>query len=231
MTNVFSDVIHPVPHQPRSLLALAQSLNFPSLVLLTREFIANQLAAHTGDGLPPPLATIAAGNARVWVYMSATALFYAPSDPSGVHGMKREWIRCTPNWRRRGRRDDCILVDVDPEDAPDGLQAARVKLLFAVQYGHDQVKYPCALVHWYSDHDTEPDPDTGMRVLEPSVHPDGSPDMDVISLDSIVRAAHLTPVYGPAMVPDHLKFWQTLDSFQAFYLNNYIDHHMFDLLR
>jgi hypothetical protein len=202
----------------------------PRLVDLTREFIANQLAAHTGDELPPPLKTILAGNARVWVHQSATALFYAPSNPSGVHGMKREWIRCTSNWHRRGRREDCVLVSVDPDDAPRGLQAARVKLFFSVEYSHNCIKYLCALVHWYADHGPDPDPDTGMRVLLPSVCHDGSPDMDVISLDAIIRGAHLSPVYGPAFVPDSLRFWQTLDYFRAFYLNTYIDHHMYNII-
>jgi hypothetical protein len=226
-----ADLTHvSVKKQPRTVYALAQALQMPRLPELTREFLANQLAAHTGDGLPPPAHTIAAGNARVWIHTSATALYHAPSDPSGVHGMKREAIRCTTNWCRRGRREDCVLVDVDPDDAPGGIQAARLKLLFSVQYGHDRVKYPCALVHWYADHSPDPDPDTGMRVLLPSTCRDGTPDVDVISLDSLIRGAHLTAVYGPSFVPNDLKFGQTLDYFQAFYLNSYIDHHMYDLL-
>jgi hypothetical protein len=38
------------------------------------------------------------------------------------------------------------------------------------------------------------------------------------------------PVFGPHMVASHLDSLQTLDKFEAFYLNSFIDHHMFDLV-
>jgi hypothetical protein len=90
-------------------------------------------------------------------------LYYAPSDLSGLHGMKHQKIRCTRNWRSNGRREDVVLVNVDPKDAPDGLQAAQVKLIFSFKYGHED--YNCALVHWYIDRDNCADEDTGMRIV------------------------------------------------------------------
>jgi hypothetical protein len=199
----------------------------PGLVELCKEFIAHQLSAEN-DGVVTPPSSIAASSAWIQVYNAVTALYHAPSDPSGVHGMRREWIRCTSNWRGRGCREDCVLVDVDAEDAPNGLQAARARLFFSLEY--QNIHYECALLHWYSDHSDKADPDTGMRILVPSSRTNGLPQLDVVPLDSIIRAAHLVPVYGPDFVPEHLEFWQTLDTFKAFYLNCYIDHHMFDLL-
>jgi hypothetical protein len=215
-----------LPRQLRSLQAL---LKIPRLVQLCQEFLAHQLSDQTDvQAMVDPL-SIAASSARVWVYNGAVALYHAPSDPSGKHGMRREWIRCTPDWRGRGHRQDCVLVDVDPDDAPEGLQAARVKLFFALEYR--KTRYECALVHWYSDHSDKPDPDTGMRVVVPSHRTDGLPEMDVVHLDSLVRATHLVPVHGTDFVSEDLHFSQTLDKFKAFYINCYIDHHMFDLLR
>jgi hypothetical protein len=215
------------PNRAKQLRQLEAEVNLP-LLELCRSLVAHHQAQYQPDELPPPLETIGVSNARVHVYSSATALFYAPSDPSGLHGMKRQKIRCTKNWRSRGRREDVVLVDVDPEDAPDGLQAARVKLIFSFKYGHED--YNCALVHWYTDRDNRADPDTGMRIVMPSMRHDKSLDLDVIPLDAILRPAHLMPVFGPQMVPSHLDFSQTLDKFQAFYLNSFIDHHMFDLI-
>jgi hypothetical protein len=167
---------------------------------------------------------------RLTPLLSTLLVFEYTLLPCGIHGMKRERIRCTSDWRCRGRREDCVIVDVDPAEAPGGLQAARVKLLFTLKYGQEK-PYECALVHWYADHASAPDEDTGMRILSPSVREDGHADLDVVHLDSIVHAAHLTPVYGPEFVPDHLSFSDTLDIFRAFYLNCWIDHHMYHLIR
>ncbi|KAI6144676.1 hypothetical protein BKA82DRAFT_4330895 [Pisolithus tinctorius] len=43
----------------------------------------------------------------VCVYNSASSMFYAPSDMSGLHGMCHEHIRCSPMWRNEGPRYDC----------------------------------------------------------------------------------------------------------------------------
>ena len=47
----------------------------------------------------------------------------------------------------------------------------------------------------------------------------------VVSLDTILRPAHLIPVYGDAMVPIDFRFMDCLDAFRAYYVNKYIDHH------
>jgi hypothetical protein len=212
---------------PRRLAQLQDHLELP-LVHLCDEFLAQHLAQHMADKLPPPIETVGAANACVWVFDGAVALFHAPSDPSGIHGMKRERIHCTQQWRSRGPREDCMLVAVDPEDAMDGLQAARVKLFFSLEY--EEEMFHCALVHWYDDYSEDLDSDTGMRVIVPSFLEDNRPHLDVISLDAIVRASHLLPIAGTTLVPSRLSYTDTLDSFRAFYLNSFIDHHMFDLL-
>jgi hypothetical protein len=48
------------------------------------------------------------------VYHSATAVYHAPSDLSGIGGMHREHIRATPSWLRREPRHDCVFVEKDP---------------------------------------------------------------------------------------------------------------------
>ena len=76
---------------------------------------------------------------------------------------------------------------------------------------------------------TEPDPDNGMWVVEPTFNTDGSRSMSVVHVDSIVRAAHLLPIFqASSTLPPQLTFCQTLDSFRAFYINKYIDYHAFE---
>ena len=55
--------------------------------------------------------------------------------------------------------------------------------------------------------------------------------MSVVHLDSIVRAVHLLPVFnGDAPIPREINFTHTLNVFQSFYLNKYIDYHAFETL-
>jgi len=108
-----------------------------------------------------------------------------------------------------------------------GLEVARVHLLFSFE-AEGQV-YPCALVHNFRKAYTDPDPDNGMWIVEPERTADGSRLMSVVHLDSMVRAAHLLPVFGrPSPIPPQIKFSFALDSFSAFYVNKYIDYHAFE---
>jgi hypothetical protein len=162
------------------------------------------------------------------VYTSAVATFYAPSDISGIGGMRYERIHAVDRWRNGPGRYDCVFVSTDSAaEGMRGFDIARVKLLFS--FKHKGTTYPCALVHWYSRVGDSPDKDTGMWVVEPDYGEDGAHFAAVIHLDAIFRAAHLIPVYGDEFVPTHLSFTQTLDAFRAFYVNKYIDHHAFEI--
>jgi hypothetical protein len=49
--------------------------------------------------------------------------------------------------------------------------------------------------------------------------------MDIIHIDTILRAAHLIGIYADSFLPRHFKYSDTLDRFNAFYINKYADHH------
>jgi hypothetical protein len=60
------------------------------------------------------------------------------------------------------------------------------------------------------------------------VRPDstcGIRDRSVLHLDSFLRGAHLIPVYGDEALPVDFHYSYSLDAFQAFYVNKFIDHH------
>ena len=50
----------------------------------------------------------------ITIYPSAVATFHAPSDPSGIGGMRREHIRAVNLWRKGPSRYDTIFVNTDP---------------------------------------------------------------------------------------------------------------------
>jgi len=53
--------------------------------------------------------------------------------------------------------------------------------------------------------------------------------MDIIHLDSVVRAAHLLGVCGESFVPRDLTCDNSLDRFNSFYVNKFADHHSFEI--
>ena len=57
------------------------------------------------------------------------------------------------------------------------------------------VKYPCALVNWYSPVSDSPDENMGMWVIEHDILDNGKLQMAVVHLDTILCLAHLLPIY------------------------------------
>ena len=89
--------------------------------------------------------------------------------------------------------------------------------------------FECALIHEFCKTYLDPDLDNGMWIVEPDYSNDGYRIMSVVHADSIVRAAHLLPVFKDGSpTPREINFTHTLDTFKAFYLNKYIDYHAFE---
>ena len=88
-----------------------------------------------------------------------------------------------------------------------------------------QKTYKAALVDWFLQVTEQPDNLTGMWIVAPEEDRWGQRIHAVVSLDTILRPAHLIPVYGDAMVPIDFRFTDCLDAFRAYYVNKYIDHH------
>ncbi|KAF9062687.1 hypothetical protein BDP27DRAFT_1385099 [Rhodocollybia butyracea] len=211
---------------PTDISLLSRYLNQPNLESLACFFLYEQL-----NGEPPPPdyrnEDLPAIGSIVRVFHSAVATFHAPSDISGTHGMRRERIQATPQWYGYPRYD-CVLSVESEEKGFRGINAACIRLFFSFQY--DNVEYQCALVHWYKRHSRTPsDVKTGMWVVEPHYHNE-EPFMAVIHLDTILRGAHLLPVFGLTAIPKKLHFSQSLDVFTAFYVSKYADHQMNEII-
>ena len=61
--------------------------------------------------------------------------------------------------------------------------------------------------------------------VKPDYDNTGNLAMSIIHLDSMVRGAHIMGIADTTQIPHHLTFDRSLDAFQAFYVNKYIDHH------
>lgn len=169
---------------------------------------------------------------RVSVHPSAVAVFHAPSDLCGTQGLSSERIRAVSSWQGGAGRYDCIFIETDPDAAGMlGLDVAQVKAFLSFTHG-SQV-YNCALVSWFSRLGDEPDEVTRMWMLEAAFEDDDEKERhcSVISMDSVVRAAHLIPIFGSAnFLPKGLTPNHTLTTiFRGWYVNKYIDYHSFEL--
>ncbi|KAF7318554.1 hypothetical protein HMN09_00365700 [Mycena chlorophos] len=213
---------------PKRIDDLAAHFRQPRLPRLVREFLHGQLYPEV-DELPDDLdESMDISRLTFRTYNSARSVFYAPSDICGIGGMRREYIRATKSWFGGPPRYDCALV-VHDRDEPgmQGLHAARVRLFFSFKF--QEKTYPCALVHWFSLQDDHPDTETGMWIVTPDWtrgHHGQQPALAVVHLDAMLRAAHLTPVFGDDFVPEvGFDASDSLDAFQAFYVSKYADYH------
>ena len=122
---------------------------------------------------------------------------------------------------------DTTFTVTDPNvPSMGGLDIARVKPIFSFRY-HAKT-YLCALVHWFLKIDVEPDVNTGMWRVEPDFDGEGDPLYAVIHLDAMICAAHLIgEPDGP--LPAAITYISILDMFDSFYVNKYVDHHMYKI--
>ncbi|OAX31653.1 hypothetical protein K503DRAFT_727701 [Rhizopogon vinicolor AM-OR11-026] len=213
----------------RSVFALGQELELPDFPRLIRYFLYDQLHAdnnHSSSDVP--LRECPNYTGRIDVVNSAIATYFAPSDPSGVAGMRRERIRATPSWRRGPPRNDCVFVSVDNTiDGINGMDIARVLCFFSFSF--QNIVWPCAVVHWYKRIGSQPDEDTGMWMVHPSMNDDHTREVSIIHVDSIFRAAHLVPMFGNSFIPAHVDLHNALDTYMGFYVNKFADHHAFEI--
>lgn len=207
-----------VRNYPRDIETLATFIGEPELHNMALECIATQMHTSTKD---LPCIT-----SKISVFSSAVATFYAPSDPSGKNGMRRERIRSMPSWRGRERRHDCTLVVMDDsQPGMMGMNVVRVLLFFSFDY--NGVEYPCAVVEWFQT--VGLDDVMGLWVVRPDFT-EGKRDKSVLHLDSFLRGAHLIPRYGTQKLPLDFHFSYSLDAFRTYYVNKYIDHHANEII-
>jgi hypothetical protein len=209
---------------------IADEIGQPNFVNLIQQFLYVQ---HRSDSDSEATSSSTSSElpefrGKIGVCSSVIATFFAPSDISGIGGMQCERIRAINTWRNSAGRFDCVFVSTDPTaEGMRGFDIARVKLFFSLK--HEGIRYPCALIHWYSRMGDSPDENTGMWVVQPDICANETPFASIVHLDAIFRAAHLLPVYGNAFVPSYLDFSQSLDAFHSYYVNKYVDHHAFEI--
>ncbi|KAH7904329.1 hypothetical protein BJ138DRAFT_1238857 [Hygrophoropsis aurantiaca] len=152
----------PQRKRPRSITSLADEMNILDLHSLVRAFLFKQIHPNDARNISDiPLDHFPHYEGKISIFNSASSRFYAPSDLSGLGGMRVEHIRACPKWRNDYPRYDCIFVNSNPELAGmRGLEVARVLCFFSFKL--DDITYPCAIIRWFNKIGNAPDQDTGI---------------------------------------------------------------------
>ena len=215
----------------KSVTALAEDLHVPALHDLLRCFLQAQIYPDVDEpGVDVPLEHCPwiSQAAQIAIHHSARATFYSSSELDLPGRMHSEMIWCSPHWYGLAPCRDTVLVQIGPEDdILHGMAVGRVRALLSSSHG--LVHYDCALLEWFNVVAPHPDAVTGMWVLEPERHGNHRA-IDLVHVDSIIRACHLIPVFGEEEVDPDITFANSLDAYACFYLNPYIDYHMHELL-
>ncbi|EMD31464.1 hypothetical protein CERSUDRAFT_78095 [Gelatoporia subvermispora B] len=221
ISNLLISVCFSVRITSKDLTELSAEIKQPRLPELTGRFLYDKL--HPNSPYDSGEDNVRAEDfpiirEKIYTYSSAAATFYAPSDPCGPGGMHREHIRATPSWFKGPPHFDNVFVEQGNNlSGMRGLVVARVLLFYS--FKHRYKKYSCALVHWYKVVGEMPDSLTGYWVVKPEfVDNDRDwPNLQVIDLESILRAAHLMPVFPqeylfPMMSHPTMRFSPTTHS-------------------
>jgi hypothetical protein len=111
-----------------------------------------------------------------------------------------------------------------------GLRVAQVRLIFDLPAEFSQYDHPLAYVHWYTPlRHTPNDLDTNMFTISRSSH-NHRQRASIIPVTKIIRSCHLAPKFGRKM-PNTWSSSTVLDDATTFFLNPYLRHHDFFLLR
>ncbi|TFK23429.1 hypothetical protein FA15DRAFT_656761 [Coprinopsis marcescibilis] len=211
-----------------SIADLESRLQLPRFGVLLQDFIDQNIGDSSLGNVSDDEERLDAlsGVTNLATFRSAAATFYAPSDTCGIRVMRREWIRSTLSWRGLGPRYDCVyVVEDDQKHGFEGMNVVRVKLFLSFDF--EGTTYSCAMVEWFKKVGTKPDSQTGMWVVEPDTTSSQGAHQDttIIHIDSILHAAHLIPVFGSTDLPATFNHSWSLDTFSAYFVNKYIDHH------
>jgi hypothetical protein len=68
-----------------------------------------------------------------------------------------------------------------------------------------------------------------MWMVEPEYNAQGDRLVSVIHLDTILRPAHLIPIYGAHYIDRDLRHTDSLVAFAAYYVNKYSDYHAYEI--
>ena len=101
----------------------------------------------------------------IHVFPSATSLYYAPSDKSGIWGMYQERIHAVKSWRKGPAHNNCVFVEQNAKEPGFwGLFVAQVCAFLAITHNRNTIT--CTIVSEFSTIGNQFCPGTGMWMVK-----------------------------------------------------------------
>ena len=98
-----------------------------------------------------------------------------------------------------------------------------------LSFSCDDTVYPCALIDHFKQVGRGPDPITGMWRVQPEIV--GSQhQQSTVHINTILHNVHLILVFGTGSIPHRVHYSNSLDIFSLYYVNNYANHHLFEVV-
>ncbi|TBU41221.1 hypothetical protein BD309DRAFT_868732, partial [Dichomitus squalens] len=140
-----------------------------------------------------------------------------------------------------GRFDTALVRDTreNAQHGIHGLQVTQVRIVFKIPKKAVPLMFPklteearpyghLAYVEWFSPF-THPEPDHCMYKVSRDLGGGGERTGSIIAVDDLKRSCHLFPDFGP-IAPREWTSSTVLELCPSFYVNPYVDRHMFKLI-
>ena len=105
MGNLANTITNKVSGYPKNLHLLSQYIGSPFLKDHICRFLYNQLQPDSeifGMDIDINLCPDISSTLHIQIYYSASTVYHAPSNLSGIGGMHHEYIQAAPNWQKKG---------------------------------------------------------------------------------------------------------------------------------
>ena len=157
-----------------------------NLTCLIQEFIYEQQPPSSNAH---DIANLPQFYEKITIHTTAIATFHAPSNLSGIGGMKCECIHAVAHWQKCPGHYNTMFINTASNNTSNNngdsavcrilsLDVAQAHLFFS--FALDGVKYQCALVHWFSHTIDMPHNVTGIHAVKPDCLPNSQPSTAVI---------------------------------------------------
>jgi hypothetical protein len=110
-----------------------------------------------------------------------------------------------------------------------GLCVAQIRAIFRMPQHLANIEDPLTYIHWFRPFRAL-DLQMGLYHITHSTRNVGCPNADIVSVRRIIRGCHLIPCFGSAPVNASLSRDSVIEHDLMFFLNKYIDFHLFDEL-
>ena len=223
-----------IPDRRGLVTDIVEYINQPELPNMIRWFLHHKFSNDSNtSNSDVDISALPDFTGRVRLHSGALSIFFAPSDPCGIHSLRWEQIWSTWTWRGGALQQDTVLVNTGEGGSTSlpmsGYIVARVLLFFSFNYaGND---FPVALLWWYtlSEDSGCRDKETGMWLVE-CKYRNGGPHLVVVSVGTIFHVVHLLPFFGWERIIWSITQDNSLDSYCMYYVNRYVDHQAFKIL-